>query len=167
MLVGVGGLLRENLAPSGCSMSAILPLCRVLGHGFDLDEVPPPPPVKAPTLPSLEAYHPHGRALFPPTPVHQSCDKALPCPWFMPCPLTDGEFGEPRSQRGLDRYLDSLFDPVLSYGNGVRVVFPCLRHFGVLVAWSLYPDTCPPGAGEAIHPLAEAEGRRWCGRGEQ
>ncbi|TRZ17116.1 hypothetical protein HGM15179_010015 [Zosterops borbonicus] len=62
---------------------------RVLGHGFDLDEVPPPPPVKAPTLPSLEAYHPH-----------------------------DGEFGEPRSQRGLDRYLDSLFDPVLSYGNG-------------------------------------------------
>ncbi|XP_030916920.1 unconventional myosin-XV [Geospiza fortis] len=61
----------------------------VLGHGFDLDEVPPPPAVKAPTLPSMEAYHPH-----------------------------DGEFGEPRSQKGLDRYLDSLFDPVLSYGNG-------------------------------------------------
>ncbi|XP_065542629.1 unconventional myosin-XV [Lathamus discolor] len=62
----------------------------VLGHGLDLDEVPPPPAVKAPTLPSTEAYHPHG----------------------------DGEFGEPRSQKGLDRYLDSLFDPVLSYGNG-------------------------------------------------
>nr|XP_026653711.1 unconventional myosin-XV [Zonotrichia albicollis] len=61
----------------------------VLGHGFDLDEVPPPPAVKAPTLPSMEAYHSH-----------------------------DGEFGEPRSQKGLDRYLDSLFDPVLSYGNG-------------------------------------------------
>ncbi|KAM9222595.1 unconventional myosin-XV [Leptosomus discolor] len=61
----------------------------VLGHGLDLDEVPPPPAVKAPTLPSTEAYHPH-----------------------------DGEFGEPRSQKGLDRYLDSLFDPVLSYGNG-------------------------------------------------
>ncbi|XP_017589768.1 PREDICTED: unconventional myosin-XV [Corvus brachyrhynchos] len=61
----------------------------VLGHGLDLDEVPPPPAVKAPTLPSVEAYHPH-----------------------------DGEFGEPRSQKGLDRYLDSLFDPVLSYGNG-------------------------------------------------
>ncbi|NXR50917.1 MYO15 protein, partial [Hippolais icterina] len=90
----------------------------VLGHGFDLDEVPPPPPVKAPTLPSIEAYHPHGRALFPPTPVPQHCDKALPCQCFMPCPLTDGEFGEPRSQKGLDRYLDSLFDPVLSYGNG-------------------------------------------------
>ncbi|KAM6299269.1 unconventional myosin-XV [Aegotheles albertisi] len=56
---------------------------------LDLDEVPPPPAVKAPTLPSMEPYHPH-----------------------------DGEFGEPRSQKGLDRYLDSLFDPVLSYGNG-------------------------------------------------
>ncbi|XP_032559948.1 unconventional myosin-XV [Chiroxiphia lanceolata] len=61
----------------------------VLGHGLDLDEVPPPPAVKAPTLPSTEMYHSH-----------------------------DGEFGEPRSQKGLDRYLDSLFDPVLSYGNG-------------------------------------------------
>ncbi|KAM7091716.1 LOW QUALITY PROTEIN: unconventional myosin-XV [Ciconia maguari] len=61
----------------------------VLGHGLDLDEVPPPPAVKAPTLPSTEAYPPH-----------------------------DGDFGEPRSQKGLDRYLDSLFDPVLSYGNG-------------------------------------------------
>ncbi|XP_015498860.1 unconventional myosin-XV [Parus major] len=61
----------------------------VLGHGFDLDEVPPPPAVKAPTLPSMETYHAH-----------------------------DGELGEPRSQKGLDRYLDSLFDPVLSYGNG-------------------------------------------------
>ncbi|KAM9261524.1 unconventional myosin-XV [Cariama cristata] len=61
----------------------------VLGDGLDLDEVPPPPAVKAPTLPSTEAYHPH-----------------------------DGEFGEPRGQKGLDRYLDSLFDPVLSYGNG-------------------------------------------------
>ncbi|XP_054246854.1 unconventional myosin-XV [Indicator indicator] len=61
----------------------------MLGHGFDLDEVPPPPAVKAPTLPSTEPYHPH-----------------------------EGEFGEPRSQKGLDRYLDSLFDPVLSYGNG-------------------------------------------------
>ncbi|KAM6407457.1 unconventional myosin-XV [Rhynochetos jubatus] len=61
----------------------------VLGHGLDLDEVPPPPAVRAPTLPSTEPYHPH-----------------------------DTEFGEPRSQKGLDRYLDSLFDPVLSYGNG-------------------------------------------------
>ncbi|KAM6121795.1 unconventional myosin-XV [Phoenicopterus ruber ruber] len=61
----------------------------VLGHGLDLDEVPPPPAVKAPTLPSTEAYPPH-----------------------------DGDFGEPRNQKGLDRYLDSLFDPVLSYGNG-------------------------------------------------
>ncbi|XP_009466220.1 PREDICTED: unconventional myosin-XV [Nipponia nippon] len=62
----------------------------VLGHSLDLDEVPPPPAVKAPTLPSMEAYPHHA----------------------------DGDFGEPRSQKGLDRYLDSLFDPVLSYGNG-------------------------------------------------
>ncbi|OPJ87398.1 unconventional myosin-XV [Patagioenas fasciata monilis] len=62
----------------------------VLGHGLDLDEVPPPPAVKAPTLPSTETYLTHA----------------------------DGDFGEPRGQRGLDRYLDSLFDPVLSYGNG-------------------------------------------------
>ncbi|XP_075020981.1 unconventional myosin-XV [Calonectris borealis] len=62
----------------------------VLGHGLDLDEVPPPPAVKAPTLPSTESYPTHA----------------------------DGDFGEPRSQKGLDRYLDSLFDPVLSYGNG-------------------------------------------------
>ncbi|XP_054068367.1 unconventional myosin-XV [Rissa tridactyla] len=61
----------------------------VLGHGLDLDEVPPPPAVKAPTLPSTEVYPSH-----------------------------DGESGERRSQKGLDRYLDSLFDPVLSYGNG-------------------------------------------------
>ncbi|NXB66953.1 MYO15 protein, partial [Struthidea cinerea] len=90
----------------------------VLAHGLDLDEVPPPPAVKAPTLPSVEAYHPHGRASFLPAPVPQRCDEALPCHWLPPCPLTDGEFGEPRSQKGLDRYLDSLFDPVLSYGNG-------------------------------------------------
>lgn len=54
--------------------------------------------------------------------IPRRCDEALPCHWFPPCPLTDGEFGEPRSQKGLDRYLDSLFDPVLSYGNGVRGV---------------------------------------------
>ncbi|XP_064376008.1 unconventional myosin-XV [Dromaius novaehollandiae] len=66
----------------------------VLGHGLDLDEVPPPPAVKAPTLPSLAA------AAAEAYPAH------------------DADFGEPRTQKGLDRYLDSLFDPVLSYGNG-------------------------------------------------
>ncbi|XP_055507878.1 unconventional myosin-XV [Leucoraja erinacea] len=34
-------------------------------------------------------------------------------------------FNERRSQKGLDRYLDSLFDPVLSYENGVRKVRQC------------------------------------------
>ncbi|OXB81926.1 UNVERIFIED_CONTAM: hypothetical protein H355_015123 [Colinus virginianus] len=61
-------------------------------YPMDLDEVPPPPAVRAPTLPSLveaEGYPPH-----------------------------DTDFGEHRTQKGLDRYLDSLFDPVLSYGNG-------------------------------------------------
>ncbi|XP_068765068.1 unconventional myosin-XV [Struthio camelus] len=66
----------------------------VLGHTLDLDEVPPPPAVKAPTLPSLVA---------PAAEVY---------------PAHDADFGEPRTQKGLDRYLDSLFDPVLSYGNG-------------------------------------------------
>ncbi|NXW84202.1 MYO15 protein, partial [Alopecoenas beccarii] len=76
----------------------------VLGHGLDLDEVPPPPAVKAPTLPSTETYPTHGRT---------------PCPLLTPPhPPADGDFGEPRGQKGLDRYLDSLFDPVLSYGNG-------------------------------------------------
>ncbi|NWH20603.1 MYO15 protein, partial [Grus americana] len=82
----------------------------VLGHGLDLDEVPPPPAVKAPTLPSADSYPPHGRAPSPPPPCHRR--------FIPPRPLADGEFGEPRSQKGLDRYLDSLFDPVLSYGNG-------------------------------------------------
>ncbi|XP_025938746.1 LOW QUALITY PROTEIN: unconventional myosin-XV [Apteryx rowi] len=66
----------------------------MLGHGLDLDEVPPPPAVKAPTLPSLVA------------------------PAAEAYPAHDADFGEPRTQKGLDRYLDSLFDPVLSYGNG-------------------------------------------------
>ncbi|KAF1397876.1 Unconventional myosin-XV, partial [Spheniscus humboldti] len=78
----------------------------VLGHGLDLDEVPPPPAVKAPTLPSTEAYPPHGRASSPLAPRRCWQGRA------------NGDFGEPRSQKGLDRYLDSLFDPVLSYGNG-------------------------------------------------
>ncbi|XP_062444614.1 unconventional myosin-XV [Rhea pennata] len=65
-----------------------------LGHGLDLDEVPPPPAVKAPTLPRLAA------------------------PAAEAYPAHDADFGEPRTQKGLDRYLDSLFDPVLSYGNG-------------------------------------------------
>ncbi|NXJ92310.1 MYO15 protein, partial [Corythaixoides concolor] len=90
----------------------------VLGHGLDLDEVPPPPAVKAPTLPSTEAYSPHGRASAPraagrAVPVKLCHQRLIP-----PCPPADGESGEPRSQKGLDRYLDSLFDPVLSYGNG-------------------------------------------------
>ncbi|NXX12055.1 MYO15 protein, partial [Podargus strigoides] len=96
----------------------------VLGHGLDLDEVPPPPAVKAPTLPSTEAYHPHGRASSPPSPLGGCAGEPHPAGEALP-PVAhpssspaDGEFGEPRNQKGLDRYLDSLFDPVLSYGNG-------------------------------------------------
>ncbi|CAM5087940.1 unnamed protein product [Natator depressus] len=68
----------------------------VFGQGLDSDEeVPPPPLTKAPTVP-------------PPN-----------------TPDSDGYYSrdsdtvsEPRTHKGLDRYLDSLFDPVLSYGNG-------------------------------------------------
>ncbi|XP_034639514.1 unconventional myosin-XV [Trachemys scripta elegans] len=72
-------------------------LCRVFGQGLDSDEeVPAPPLTKAPTLP-------------PPN-----------------TPDSDGYYSradsdtvsEARTHKGLDRYLDSLFDPVLSYGNG-------------------------------------------------
>ncbi|KAJ6655974.1 hypothetical protein lerEdw1_004559 [Lerista edwardsae] len=65
-------------------------------RGLDSDEeVPPPPPTKAPTvapsnLPDSEGY----------------------------CSHDSDTFSESRSQKGLEHYLDSLFDPVLSYGNG-------------------------------------------------
>lgn len=154
----------------------ILLLCRVLGHGLDLDEVPPPPAVKAPTLPSTETYLTHGRTSCPLVPrsfwgsvpvnpdmmvnpamlVTSCCHPVIP-----PHPPADGDFGEPRGQKGLDRYLDSLFDPVLSYGNGVRGVSPrqpCI--LGVQVSWLPSADTCAPGAGEADCRHTENEGRR-------
>ncbi|XP_067317844.1 unconventional myosin-XV [Anolis sagrei] len=65
-------------------------------HGLDSsEEVPPPPLIKAPTiapthLPDSEGYYSHD----------------------------SDTVSEARSQKGLDHYLDSLFDPVLSYGNG-------------------------------------------------
>ncbi|XP_042293750.1 unconventional myosin-XV [Sceloporus undulatus] len=68
----------------------------VFRHGLDpSEEVPPPPLIKAPTIaptnfPDSEGY----------------------------CSHDSDTFSEPRSQKGLDHYLDSLFDPVLSYGNG-------------------------------------------------
>uniref|UniRef100_A0A8C4UEW8 Myosin XVA n=1 Tax=Falco tinnunculus TaxID=100819 RepID=A0A8C4UEW8_FALTI len=140
----------------------------VLGHSLDLDDVPPPPAVKAPTLPSTEAYQPHGKG-SPRRPLGAAGRALLvkPCcqQLITPRPPADGEFGEPRSQKGLDRYLDSLFDPVLSCGNGVRGTSPCLRQrepsvLGVQGAWPPSPDTCPPGAGEAGCPLTEDEGKR-------
>nr|XP_014344251.1 PREDICTED: unconventional myosin-XV [Latimeria chalumnae] len=68
----------------------------VFGSGFDSDdEIPPPPPVKAPLVPPTNLLDSDG---------YYSHDSDT--------------FSEPRSQKGLDRYLDSLFDPVLSYGNG-------------------------------------------------
>ncbi|XP_069068400.1 unconventional myosin-XV [Pleurodeles waltl] len=59
------------------------------------DEVPPPPSTKAPLLPPTNV--PDSEGYF----SHDS-----------------DTFSEPPSQKGMDRYLDSLFDPVLSYGNG-------------------------------------------------
>eukprot|EP00079_Xenopus_tropicalis_P038968 XP_017952739.1 PREDICTED: unconventional myosin-XV [Xenopus tropicalis] len=58
------------------------------------DAVPPPPTTKAPSLPhhDSEGYH------------NNDSDSV----------------SEPQSQKGMDHYLDSLFDPVLSYGNGYR-----------------------------------------------
>ncbi|XP_051789441.1 unconventional myosin-XV [Erpetoichthys calabaricus] len=57
-----------------------------------------------------------------------SIPQAIKSPVFTPSSLPDSDgyfshvdsdtFSEPRTQKGLDRYLDSLFDPVLSYGNG-------------------------------------------------
>jgi len=62
---GLGSWVGD-LAPSRRTQHPdILPPCRMLGHGLDLDEVPPPPAVKAPTLPSTEPYPPHGRASSP------------------------------------------------------------------------------------------------------
>ncbi|XP_069501807.1 unconventional myosin-XV isoform X2 [Ambystoma mexicanum] len=60
------------------------------------DEVPPPPSTKAPSLPATNM--PDSEGYF----SHADSDT----------------FSEPPSQKGMDRYLDSLFDPVLSYGNG-------------------------------------------------
>lgn len=35
--------------------------------------------------------------------------------------IIESDFSEAPTQKGMDRYLDSLFDPVLSDGNGVSV----------------------------------------------
>lgn len=100
MGAGRGGCAPEgNPGTQWVLSECILPLCRVLGHGFDLDEVPPPPAVKAPTLPSMEAYHSHGKASFPSTPVPQHRDKALPCQWFMPCHSQMGNLGSNAARR--------------------------------------------------------------------
>ncbi|XP_075422006.1 unconventional myosin-XV isoform X2 [Ascaphus truei] len=68
----------------------------VFGKGSDTEEeVPPAPLTKAPSLP-----RPNG----PDSEGYYSHDSDT--------------FSEPPSQKGMDHYLDSLFDPVLSYGNG-------------------------------------------------
>ncbi|XP_066545291.1 unconventional myosin-XV [Amia ocellicauda] len=69
----------------------------VFGNGFESDEDSPLPHAKRPlampatSLPDSDGYYSH---------------------------VDSDTFSEPRTQKGLDRYLDSLFDPVLSYGNG-------------------------------------------------
>ncbi|XP_029102796.1 unconventional myosin-XV-like [Scleropages formosus] len=69
----------------------------LFGSGFESDEDVPisyavrHPTVPTSSLPDLEGYHSH---------------------------MESDSTGEVPTQRGLDHYLDSLFDPVLSYGNG-------------------------------------------------
>ncbi|XP_033907714.3 unconventional myosin-XV isoform X1 [Acipenser ruthenus] len=69
----------------------------VFGNGFESDEdTPMPHAVRAramppSSLPDSDGYYSH---------------------------VDSDTFSEPPSQKGMDRYLDSLFDPVLSYGNG-------------------------------------------------
>uniref|UniRef100_K7FSJ5 Myosin XVA n=1 Tax=Pelodiscus sinensis TaxID=13735 RepID=K7FSJ5_PELSI len=81
----------------------------VFGQGLDSDEeVPPPPLTKAPTgpppnTPGSEGYYCRGKR------------PALLWASFL---QNSDTVSEPRMHKGLDRYLDSLFDPVLSYGNG-------------------------------------------------
>ncbi|XP_053328005.1 unconventional myosin-XV [Spea bombifrons] len=65
------------------------------GSGMEEEEVPPPPNIKAPSLPA---------PAVPDSDGYYSHDSDT--------------FSEPPSQKGMDHYLDSLFDPVLSYGNG-------------------------------------------------
>ncbi|GCB67511.1 hypothetical protein scyTo_0013712 [Scyliorhinus torazame] len=68
----------------------------VFGHGFDSDDdIPSPPVTQAPILMPSSTGHLSGSVR----------------------PDSSG-FNEHRSQKGLDHYLDSLFDPVLSYENG-------------------------------------------------
>ncbi|XP_019397686.1 PREDICTED: unconventional myosin-XV [Crocodylus porosus] len=82
----------------------------VFGQGMESDEeVPPPPATKAPTEPpsvvDSDGYHSQGSSSR--SPVPDTVQKA-----------ESDASSEPRMQKGLDHYLDSLFDPVLSYGNG-------------------------------------------------
>ncbi|KAK2533653.1 hypothetical protein Q9233_004867 [Columba guinea] len=75
-------------------------------------------------------------------------------PLIPPHPPADGDFGEPRGQKGLDRYLDSLFDPVLSYGNGMQSQ-PCPRSTRQMPTSHLVPR-------RVLGPTAPV-GRRWPG----
>ncbi|KAG9349790.1 hypothetical protein JZ751_026143 [Albula glossodonta] len=69
----------------------------LFGSGFDSDEDSPlahamrHPAMPSSSLPDSDGYYSHVEA---------------------------DSFGEGPTQKGMDRYLDSLFDPVLSYGNG-------------------------------------------------
>ncbi|GCC27257.1 hypothetical protein chiPu_0005681 [Chiloscyllium punctatum] len=68
----------------------------VFGHGFDSDDdIPSPPVTQAPTFMPNSAGHISGST-----------------------GQDSNALNENRSQKGLDRYLDSLFDPVLSHENG-------------------------------------------------
>ncbi|KPP76175.1 myosin XVA-like [Scleropages formosus] len=83
--------------------------------GFELDEDTPLPrtlghwdPTSS-TLPDSNGYHSHGEAL-----------KEMCRPCFQHWTLESDSIGEASAQKGMDRYLDSLFDPVLSEGAGEK-----------------------------------------------
>uniref|UniRef100_A0A7N4V6M3 Myosin XVA n=1 Tax=Sarcophilus harrisii TaxID=9305 RepID=A0A7N4V6M3_SARHA len=106
----------------------------VFGNNWDSDEETPALPrhrrhsIRTTKLPDSDAYFSHGDGT---------------CVTSAPCILSadSDSFREPATpQKGLDRYLDSLFDPVLAYENTVQsLVVICRDGQG----WSTVPGLDP------------------------
>lgn len=56
-----------------------------------------------------------------------------------PCPVESDAFSDSQMQRGMDRYLDSLFDPVLSDSS---IVSTDMDHMLNTLALQLYTCVC-------------------------